>query len=208
MRLFPHFNIFVVKTLFAALLFLLLSMFFGTILLPWLYLPIVAFLYYRRLFKLAVWSYTSLLIIALLQMLIVSSIYPKHYPADTDVLIYGGLPIAPAFVYQLDLQPECLSTTGQQFCGYQLSQWVPMSPAAQCTLRAEPAMNQTWSIRANAALCLLTRIPPQPATTAPAVIINVENDIYTLHTAFIISVAVLFACLLLLNNIRQSYRTP
>ncbi len=197
-----------VKTFFAALLFLFMSMFFGVMLLPWLYLPLVAFLYFRPLFKVAVWIYVGLISITLLQMLVVSSVYPKQYPPDTELYFYGGLPITPLFLYDMHLSPQqnCQSAHEQRFCGYQLNPWVPLSPTANCTLSLDPATAHLLHIGAKAGLCLLTRIPTTPTTTGSAIIVDVKSSIFTLHTAFIFSVAVLLACLLLLNNIRQSYR--
>jgi hypothetical protein len=198
---------FAVKTLFATLLFLIMSMFFGVMLLPWLYLPLVAFLYFRPLYKVAVWLYVGLISITLLQMLAVSSIYPKQYQSDTDIYFYGGLPITPLFLYDMQLSSgqNCRSANEQQPCGYQLNQWLPLSPTANCTLSLDQANTQLLHIRAKASLCLLTRIPTK---TGSSIIVDVTPSIFTLHTAFIFSAAVLLGCLLLLNNIRQSYRVP
>lgn len=201
---------FAIKTLFAALLFLFMSMFFGVMLLPWLYLPLVAFLYFRPLYKVAVWLYVGLMSVTLLQMLVVSSLYPKQYPADTDLYFYGGLPMTPFFLYELRLSPQqnCRFTDEPQSCGYQLSQWLPLSPAAVCKLDPNPANLQPLNIRAKSGLCLFTRMPTTAPTAGPSIVVDVDAEIFILHAAFLFSVALLLACLLLLNNIRQSYRVP
>jgi hypothetical protein len=210
LRFFSILKRFTFKTLFAACLLLFLSLFFGVMPLPWLYLPLVAFLYFRPLFKVAAWVYVGLMIVTLLQMVVVSAVYPKQYPPGTDLYFYGGLPVAPFFIYELQFSPEqeCRATDESQYCGYQLSQWAALSPAANCNLLPSPQIKRPLNIRVKAGLCQFTRLPTTPATVGPEIIVDIEPEIFTLHAMYIYSELVLFICLLLLNNIRQSYRTP
>jgi hypothetical protein len=209
LRVFPQIKILAVKLLFSALLFSFLSIFLGVMPLPWLYLPLLVFIFVRPLFKVAIWIYAGLMVITVCQLLVLNAVYPKQYQPDDPIYFYGGTGVTPFFHYQLQLSPkrECAKTKTTN-CGYQLRPLFALFPTKTCVLQPREIASQTLGIRAGSGFCLFNRAKLAENTTAQTITVHLNPEMQVLHGFFIYSAFVLLVCVFLLNNIRQRYRQP
>ena len=207
MRVFPQIKMLAAKLLFSALLFSFLSIFLGVMPLPWLYLPLLVFVFVRPLFKVAIWIYAGLITITVCQLLVLNAVYPKQYQPDDSIYFYGGAGVTPFFHYQLQLNPQqqCAQTETTT-CGYQLSPLLALFPTKTCVLQSRETASQTLGIRAGSGFCLFSRATLAENATDQTITVNLNPEMQVLHGFFIYSAFVLLLCVVLLNNIRQSYR--
>lgn len=204
MRVFPQIKILTVKILFLALLFGFLSIFLGVMPLPLLYLPLLAFVFMRSLFKVTIWVYIGLITIALCQLLVLSAVYPKQYQPDDSIYFYGGAGVTPFFHYELQLssQQNCVQTEAAT-CGYQLSPLFAITPTKNCVLQLREKASQSLGIRADSVFCLFNSAKLTKNATDQTITVHLNPEMQILHGFFIYSVVVLLVCVLLLNNFRQ-----
>lgn len=204
MRVFPQIKILTVKILFLALLFGFLSIFLGVMPLPWLYLPLLAFVFMRSLFKVAIWVYIGLITITVCQLLVLSAVYPKQYQPDDSIYFYGGAGVTPFFRYELQLSSRqvCVQTEAAT-CGYQLSPLFAVTPTENCVLQLREKASQSLNIHADSGVCLFNSAKLTKNATDQTITVHLNPEMQVLHGFFIYSVVVLLVCVLLLNNVRQ-----
>lgn len=177
--------------------------------LPWLYLPLLVFVFVRPLFKVAIWIYAGLMTITVCQLLVLSAVYPKQYQPDDPIYFYGGTGVTPFFHYELQLSPERECTkTETTTCGYQLRPLFALFPTKTCVLQSRETASQALGIRAGSGFCLFHGAKLAEHATDQTITVNLNPEMRVLHGFFIYSAFVLLLCVVLLNNIRQSYRQP